>query len=191
MGPINGTSMIPTRQEYRSRALKLAINLRTQKEGIMMEFNSKNPLTLMHMGIDIGTHNNLRRSMLFMGATKVNLNDVGWRYSIENIGFKAFEHCSISQFYGFLKGHKKNVTPQQLNTLLANIAHREAKEKRSKIKKQIQILQHKNENIHKIQQQQKKIKSLEATIGINFTIYLYKNLEIILYILCYIFYFFS
>ena len=131
----------------------------------LRQYNSKEPLALIHMGIDLGSHNNLKRSIYYMGAQRVNTKSAGWKYELINMGFKTFEHCTIPQFYGFLKGHRSDTTPAQLNELIAKIASREAKERKEKINKSIQQLQDQETQKKQLLSQQHQIKKLQRTIS--------------------------
>ena len=132
----------------------------------LRQYNSKEPLALIHMGIDLGSHNNLKRSIYYMGAQRVNTKSAGWKYELINMGFKTFEHCTLSQFFGFLKGHRSDTTPAQLNELIAKIAQREAKETKDKITKSMQQLQDNQTHKQELLSQQLQIKKLQTTIGV-------------------------
>ena len=165
IGPINGEKIIPNRDIYRTRAKMISNEIEEKKKKRMHELNSANPLSMIHMGIDIGSHNNLKRSVLFMGGQLVNTHSVGWTYELINLGFKKFAHCTLAQFRGILHGQKSDITPQEINQLIANIAKRMAQEKKKELMKEIRKLEQNKAAQDEIKKQKQQIKQLQKTIG--------------------------
>ena len=82
------------------------------------QFTKRHPLALMYLGIDLGTYTYWQRAVFNMFASHLDMSKIGWPIKIQPMGHRLFEQMSLTQFYGWLKGHDNGIRITDINILL-------------------------------------------------------------------------
>ena len=120
----------------------IAQRIKDEKILKIKNFNEFCPFPLMHIGIDIGSHNYFKRSIINMVCCKVKLETVGWPREIMTLSSKIFPHFSLTQFISFLTKAQSGISDISIvNKLLLEIKLKSLKDIHKNVKDQLKALE--------------------------------------------------
>ena len=96
MGPIAGDTAIPNRFEWKERSRIMADNIEKQQIQQINDFKKRYPLTVINLGVDLGSYTYWKRAVFHMHACHLDVNEIGWPTKLLQMGHKLFQQMTLS-----------------------------------------------------------------------------------------------